>query len=102
MLRRIAAAMLLSGVGFLTLGRAGAEEIAVASGSNGTDIQELTEAGKRFGEKTGHSIKIVTLPASSTDQFGQYRLWLASGNADIDVYRTDVIWARSSQSTSRQ
>ena len=23
----------------------------------------------------------------------QYKLWLAAGNADIDVYQTDVIWA---------
>nr|WP_152045794.1 ABC transporter substrate-binding protein [Aureimonas psammosilenae] len=70
-----------------------ADEVAVASGSVGTDIQELQEAGKRFQEQTGHTLKVVNMPASSTDQFGQYRLWLAAGNADIDVYRTDVIWA---------
>jgi trehalose/maltose transport system substrate-binding protein len=33
------------------------------------------------------------MPSSTSDQFGQYRLWLAAGNADIDVYTTDVIWA---------
>jgi len=33
------------------------------------------------------------MPSSTTDQFGQYKLWLAAQNADIDVYRTDVIWA---------
>ncbi|MEZ5448674.1 MAG: ABC transporter substrate-binding protein [Thiolinea sp.] len=33
------------------------------------------------------------MPSSTTDQFGQYRLWLAAGNADVDVYMTDVIWA---------
>jgi trehalose/maltose transport system substrate-binding protein len=33
------------------------------------------------------------MPSSSTDQFAQYRLWLAAQNSDIDVYRTDVIWA---------
>jgi len=33
------------------------------------------------------------MPPSTSDQFGQYRLWLAAGNADIDVYMTDVIWA---------
>ncbi|GGD86288.1 ABC transporter substrate-binding protein [Aureimonas endophytica] len=86
--------LLLTGAAsLLAVGIASADEVAVASGSNGTDIQELTEAGKRFTEKTGHTIKIVTLPASTTDQFGQYRLWLAAGNSDIDVYRTDVIWA---------
>jgi trehalose/maltose transport system substrate-binding protein len=33
------------------------------------------------------------MPSSTTDQFGQYRLWLAAANPDIDVYMTDVIWA---------
>ena len=33
------------------------------------------------------------MPSSTTDQFGQYKLWLAAQNSDIDVYRTDVIWA---------
>ena len=33
------------------------------------------------------------MPSSTTDQFAQYKLWLAAGNADIDVYMVDVIWA---------
>ena len=33
------------------------------------------------------------MPASTSDQFAQYRLWLAAGTADIDLYQTDVIWA---------
>jgi trehalose/maltose transport system substrate-binding protein len=33
------------------------------------------------------------MPPSTTDQFGQYKLWLAARNTDIDVYQTDVIWA---------
>ena len=33
------------------------------------------------------------MPPSTTDQFGQYKLWLAAQNTDIDVYQTDVIWA---------
>jgi trehalose/maltose transport system substrate-binding protein len=33
------------------------------------------------------------MPSSSSEQFSQYKLWLAAQNADIDVYRVDVIWA---------
>ena len=40
-----------------------------------------------------HKVTIVPMPSSTTDQFGQYKLWLAAGNTDIDVYQTDVIWA---------
>jgi trehalose/maltose transport system substrate-binding protein len=42
---------------------------------------------------TGHDVVLVPMPASTSDQFGQYRLWLAAGNPDIDLYQTDVIWA---------
>jgi hypothetical protein len=33
------------------------------------------------------------MPESTTDQFGQYKLWLSAQSSDIDVYRLDVIWA---------
>jgi len=38
-------------------------------------------------------VNIVAMPSSTTDQFGQYKLWLAAGSSDVDVYQTDVIWA---------
>ena len=44
-------------------------------------------------EETGNTVTFVPMPSSTTDQFAQYRLWLAAGNADVDVYMTDVIWA---------
>lgn len=31
--------------------------------------------------------------SSSSEQFSQYRLWLAAGNSDVDVYQTDIVWA---------
>ncbi|MDO8276613.1 MAG: ABC transporter substrate-binding protein, partial [Burkholderiaceae bacterium] len=40
-----------------------------------------------------NTVTLVPMPASTSDQFGQYRLWLAAGATDIDVYQTDVIWA---------
>jgi trehalose/maltose transport system substrate-binding protein len=46
-----------------------------------------------FEKNTGNHVKLVTMPSSSSEQFSQYRLWLAAGNKDIDVYQTDVIWA---------
>ncbi len=38
-------------------------------------------------------VKLFPMPASTTDQFGQFRLWLAAQNGDIDLYQTDLIWA---------
>jgi len=70
-----------------------AAELALVAGAVGNDLEMLRSQLDRFQEKTGHTVSIVSMPASTTDQFGQYRLWLSAQNADIDVYRTDVIWA---------
>jgi trehalose/maltose transport system substrate-binding protein len=53
----------------------------------------LRDQVKEFEERTGHTVNIVAMPSSSSEQFGQYRLWLAARNTDIDVYRVDIIWA---------
>ncbi|MEZ5847719.1 MAG: ABC transporter substrate-binding protein [Geminicoccaceae bacterium] len=74
-------------------GAATAAELAIVSGAVGNDIQELRRQLDVFQERTGHTVEIVTMPPSTSDQFSQYRLWLSAQNADIDVYRTDVIWA---------
>jgi trehalose/maltose transport system substrate-binding protein len=70
-----------------------ADEVSIVTGLVGNDLALLQEQLKAFQDKTGHSVKVVSLPPSSTDQFAQYRLWLSAGNPDIDVYRTDVVWA---------
>jgi trehalose/maltose transport system substrate-binding protein len=70
-----------------------AVELAIVSGSVGRDIEMLRANLDIFEQQTGNTVKIVEMPPSTTDQFGQYRLWLSAGNTDIDVYRTDVIWA---------
>ncbi|RIX97133.1 ABC transporter substrate-binding protein [Aureimonas flava] len=90
MLKAFAAALVAAT--FLT-GAARAEEITIAVGSIGRDVDEMRGQLDAFQKATGHTVRIVTMPASSTDQFGQYRLWLSAGNKDVDVYRTDVIWA---------
>ena len=70
-----------------------AAELAIVSGDSGNGLAFLQSQLKEFEAKTGNTVKIVPMPPSTSDQFGQYRLWLAAGNADIDVYMTDVIWA---------
>jgi trehalose/maltose transport system substrate-binding protein len=79
--------------GILAGNAAGAAELSIVSGAVGSDIEELRKHLDLFEEQSGHTVEIVTMPASTTDQFGQYRLWLSAQNPDIDVYRVDVIWA---------
>ena len=70
-----------------------AVNINFVSGAVGADIEVYKELVKPWEEKTGNTVTFVPMPASTTDQFAQYKLWLAAGNADIDLYLVDVIWA---------
>jgi trehalose/maltose transport system substrate-binding protein len=70
-----------------------AANLSIVTGSVGKDVEILQENLKPWEAKTGNKVTIVPMPPNTTDQFGQYRLWLAAGNSDIDVYFTDVIWA---------
>ncbi len=72
---------------------AGAVNVNFVSGSTGNDLAIFKELFKPWEQQTGNTVTIVPMPPSTTDQFAQYRLWLAAGNKDIDVYMTDVIWA---------
>ena len=82
-------------VGFATLFTTSlfAAEITYVSGATGAAIENFAALVKPWEDRTGHKVTIVPMPSSTTDQFGQYRLWLAAGNGDIDIYQTDVIWA---------
>jgi len=82
----LAGATLLAGPAF-------AVELSYVSGSTGNDIEFLKQQFAVFEKATGNHVTLVPMPSSTTDQFGQYKLWLAAGSSDIDVYQTDVIWA---------
>ena len=70
-----------------------ADEIFYVSGAVGNAVENFKTLVKPWEEATGNTVTMVPMPASTSDQFAQYRLWLAAGTADIDLYQTDVIWA---------
>ncbi|MBJ7554904.1 ABC transporter substrate-binding protein [Marinomonas spartinae] len=76
-----------------TTGSAHAAKVVLASGAVGKDIEVLKKLVKPWEQRTGNTLAVLPMPSSTTDQFSQYRLWLAAGNPDIDVYQTDVTWA---------
>jgi trehalose/maltose transport system substrate-binding protein len=82
---------------FAALGASGAAaqgvQVTVVSGAVGAAVANFDALVAPWEERTGNDAVLVPMPASTTDQFGQYRLWLAAQNGDIDVYQTDVIWA---------
>lgn len=71
-----------------------AADLQIVLGDTGTGLQFLQGQIERYmAANPEDKVTIVPMPSSTTDQFGQYKLWLAAGNTDIDVYTTDVIWA---------
>jgi trehalose/maltose transport system substrate-binding protein len=77
----------------LAASTAAAVEVNFVSGAVGRDIEILRELVQPWEAETDNTVNVVPMPASTTDQFAQYKLWLAAGNADVDVYQLDVIWA---------
>ncbi|MFK4810479.1 ABC transporter substrate-binding protein [Devosia neptuniae] len=77
----------------LVVGSAQAADLSIVSGDTGNGLAFLRSQLDKFEAETGNKVTVVPMPSSTSDQFGQYRLWLAAGNTDIDVYQTDVIWA---------
>lgn len=82
-----------AGVMALAVGPAVAADLAIVSGDTGNGLALLRSMLDDYQKESGDTITVVPMPSSTTDQFGQYKLWLAAGNTDIDVYQTDVIWA---------
>ena len=90
---RFRSVLAAAAVAALSIAPARAADLSIVVGDTGNGLQILREMLDKFEQKTGNKVTIVPMPTSTTDQFGQYKLWLAAGNADIDVYQTDVIWA---------
>jgi trehalose/maltose transport system substrate-binding protein len=77
----------------LAAGPVWAVDLTIVSGDTGNGLKVLRDILTRYEQNTGNKVTIVPMPTATTDQFGQYRLWLAARTSDIDVYQTDVIWA---------
>jgi trehalose/maltose transport system substrate-binding protein len=90
-IRKTLAALLFAAI--TPVAAAKAADLSIVTGSVGNDLKDMQALLAEFQKKTGHSVDIVTMPSSSTDQFAQYRLWLAARDAAVDVYQTDIIWA---------
>lgn len=74
-------------------GQVHADEIFYATGAVGNAVENLKKTFAPWEKATGNTVTLVPMPASTSDQFAQYRLWLAAGTPDVDLYQTDVIWA---------
>ncbi len=79
----------------LTLGAlpgALAATITISCGSNAADLEWCGKYAEEWGKKAGHTVKMYTPPASTTDNLALLRQQFAAKSADIDVLMIDVVW----------
>ena len=51
------------------------------------------ELTAEWEKKTGHKVNFLEMPASTSDQYVQYKTWLSAQNSDVDIYKVDNVWA---------
>ncbi len=73
----LAGAAMMSAAPFVATA-ASAVELHFVSGSTGDDLNFYATEFKKFTATTGDTVTIVPMPSSTTDQFAQYKLWLAA------------------------
>ncbi len=93
MIRSTRTSFLALAVALGLAGAATAAELTIAAGDTGDALVLLREHLDRFVAATGHSVSIIEMPSSTTDQLAQYRIWLADERPEPDVLFIDVIWS---------
>lgn len=69
-----------------------AETLAISCGAVGQELEFCKTGAEAWAKKTGHQIKLISTPNSTTERLALYQQLLAAGASDIDVFQIDVIW----------
>ncbi|HUF57776.1 MAG TPA: ABC transporter substrate-binding protein, partial [Thermohalobaculum sp.] len=69
-----------------------AATISISCGAVGQELELCREGAEAWAEESGHEVRIVSTPNSTTDRLALYPQMLAAGAGDIDVYQIDVVW----------
>jgi len=68
-----------------------AVEISITCGSVGKDAKLCQNNVETWEKQTGHQVKIILMPQSTTVQLALHQQWMASQSTP-DVIKSDVIW----------
>ncbi len=69
-----------------------AATITISCGSNAADVEYCGKFAEDWGKKNGHTVKMYSPPASTTDNLALLRQQFAAKSADLDVIMIDVVW----------
>ena len=84
-------ALLALATPFLMAG-AQAATITISCGSVGQDFEFCKKHTAEWAQKTGHEVKLFTIPNSTTDILALFRQMFAAKSSDLDVINVDVVW----------
>lgn len=76
----------------LTAGLAQAATLTISCGTVGQDYEFCKRTIAEWSQKTGHEVKQLSIPASSTDILGLYRKMFAAKSKEVDIVVVDVVW----------
>ncbi|MBP9147186.1 MAG: ABC transporter substrate-binding protein [Rhodoferax sp.] len=71
---------------------ASAATVTISCGSVGQDYENCKTMTAQWAKKTGHEVKIFTIPNSTTDILALFRQLFAAKSPDLDVVNVDVVW----------
>jgi len=69
-----------------------AAEIAISCGAVGQELALCRQGAEDWAARTGHTVRVVSTPASATERLALYQQLLAARADDVDVFQIDVIW----------
>ena len=69
-----------------------AATITISCGSVGQDFEFCKKHTEEWAKKTGHTVKLFTIPNSTTDILALFRQMFAAKSSDLDVINVDVVW----------
>jgi trehalose/maltose transport system substrate-binding protein len=71
---------------------ADAATVAISCGAVGRELELCREGAQAWARRTGHSVRLVSTPASGTERLALYQQLLAARAPDVDVLQIDVVW----------
>ncbi|QYF92587.1 ABC transporter substrate-binding protein [Massilia sp. PAMC28688] len=92
MTRRLLRACTLVAVTALGALPAAAATLTMACDSIGHGSQVCADGVRAWERKTGHKVKMLSLPASSSERLVLYRQLLAAESPLLDVMTIDIVW----------
>ncbi len=91
-LHRVVKAAVLAVSAPLFIAGAQAATITISCGSVGQDYETCKKMTADWSKKTGHEVKLFTIPNSTTDILALFRQLFAAKSPDLDVVNVDVVW----------